>query len=139
MQRIIRSEGEKAALIARFEHGGTTAREFCREQDMACQSFLACLRKAGGQRARRPASPPPGFIFVFANRSRDRVKLLYWDGTGLWVLAKRLERGRFRWPKAAESGARKMALEPAALDMLLNGIDLRDGARRPWYERNGKS
>ena len=62
MRRIIRSEEEKAAPIARFEQGGTTAREFCREQGVACQSFLAWLRKAGGQRARRPAAPPPGFI-----------------------------------------------------------------------------
>ena len=62
MQRTNRSEEEKAALIARFEQGGTTAREFCREQGVAYQSFLAWLRKAGGQRARRRASPPPGFI-----------------------------------------------------------------------------
>ncbi len=96
-------------------------------------SLAAVVRLALGE------DPLSRKVFVFANRSRDRVKLLCRDGTGLWVLAKRLERGRFRWPKAAESGARKMALEPAALDMLPDGIDLRDGARRPWYERNGKS
>ena len=62
MQRIIRSEEEKAALVARFERGGTTAREFCREQGVAYQSLLAWRRKAGGQEARRRAAPPPGFI-----------------------------------------------------------------------------
>lgn len=72
-------------------------------------------------------------VFVFLNRSRDRVKMLYWDGTGLWVLAKRLERGRFCGPRGAQ-GEKKLQLRPEALEMLLSGVDLKDGMRRAWYE-----
>ena len=73
-------------------------------------------------------------LFVFLNRSCDRVKLLYWDGTGLWILAKRLERGRFCHPRSLAGDASKMPLKPEALEMLLSGIDLKDGMQRAWYE-----
>lgn len=79
--------------------------------------------------------PFDGALFVFANKGRDRVKLLYWDGTGAWVLAKRLEKGRFTWPRTAAGDPRKLVLEPAALTMLLAGIDLKEGAKKGWYER----
>lgn len=79
--------------------------------------------------------PKNGALFVFCNKARDRVKLLHWDGTGVWVLAKRLERGRFSCPKSATGDVRQIILEPAALAMLLEGIELKDGARKAWYER----
>lgn len=73
-------------------------------------------------------------VFVFGNRRRDRVKMLYWDGTGLWILSKRLEAGTFAWPLPGEAGAPKIALRAEALEMLLSGIDLKGAKLRPWYE-----
>jgi transposase len=81
------------------------------------------------------SDPKGGALYVFVNKARDRIKLLHWDGTGVWVLAKRLERGRFSWPPSAATDARKLTLEPAALTMLLDGIELKDGLRKAWYER----
>lgn len=77
--------------------------------------------------------PLSGSLFVFTNKTRNRVKILYWDGSGLWVFAKRLEEGRFSWPISISDGA-KLRVEPAALSMLLAGIDLKQGMKKAWYE-----
>lgn len=72
--------------------------------------------------------PFSGHIFVFRGRRGDIVKLLWWDGDGLCLFAKRLERGRFIWPKV-ESGT--VQLSRAQLSMLLEGIDWRR-VERTW-------
>lgn len=72
------------------------------------------------------ATPFSGHIFVFRGKRGDRIKLLWYDGDGLCLFAKRLERGRFVWP-VAETG--KVALTTAQLSMLLEGIDWRHPKR----------
>src|SRR5271169_2184871 len=72
--------------------------------------------------------PFSGHVFCFRGRRGDLVKLLWWDGDGLCLFAKRLERGRFVWPRAEEGMA---VLTRAQLSMLLEGIDWRM-PRRTW-------
>ena len=79
--------------------------------------------------------PRAGALFVFSNRRHTRLKILCWDGTGLWVLTKRLEQGTFSWPKGIEVENAKLQLSPEALALLLDGVDLRRGSLRPWYQR----
>ena len=74
-------------------------------------------------------------LFVFTNRTRTRIKLLYFDGTGLWVATKRLEAGRFSWPSASEPDQKKINLSPEALQLLIDGVDMRVSQFKPWYER----
>lgn len=78
--------------------------------------------------------PKEGALFVFANRRRNRIKILYFDGTGVCILAKRLESGTFNWPQSAGEAKEKLRLTPQALQLLIDGVDLKDGGRRAWYE-----
>jgi transposase len=64
--------------------------------------------------------PFSGVVYVFRSKRADRVKLLFWDGTGVCLVTKRLEGGKFRWPKV-EDGV--MRLSPAQLSALLEGLD----------------
>ena len=79
--------------------------------------------------------PRQGALFVFTNRRHSRLKILLFDGTGLWVCTKRLEEGTFAWPKLEDAAQTKLVLTPQALAMLTDGIDLRGGKMRPWYQR----
>ena len=71
--------------------------------------------------------PFEGHLFVFVGKSRDKVKILFWDRGGFVVYLKRLERGRFQLP-VVDARRKNVELEPAQLAMLLDGIDL--NARR---------
>jgi transposase len=71
-------------------------------------------------------NPFSGHVFVFRGRRWDLIKMLWWDGDGLCLFAKRLEQGRFIWPQVT-SGT--VALTPAQLSMLLEGIDWRRPVR----------
>jgi transposase len=73
-----------------------------------------------------------GALFVFGNRRRTRLKILYFDGTGTWLMTKRLEQHTFSWPQGEEKVIR---LRPEAFAMLTDGVDLKRGTMRPWYER----
>jgi transposase len=70
--------------------------------------------------------PLGGHLFLFRGRRGDRLKALWWDGTGLCLMTKRLERGRFIWPQVA-NGA--ISLTSAQLSMLLEALDWRHTVR----------
>ena len=74
--------------------------------------------------------PFSGVIYVFRAKRADRIKLIWWDGTGLCLMAKRLEQGSFRWPSIQDG---VMRLTAAQLATLIEGLDWRrvHGGRRP--------
>jgi transposase len=86
----------------------------------------------GIARDRLGVEPRSGHLFLFCNKARNRLKVLFWDGSGLWICAKRLERGRFSWPRISGEQER-VALTHEELVLLLGGIELEQTRRKNWY------
>ena len=76
--------------------------------------------------------PTSGHLFLFANKRRDRMKILFFDGFSVWVCARRMEQGRLHWP-SSEQGRMQLSREEFAL--LIGGIDLSATRKRKWYRR----
>ena len=106
----------------------------CRSVTDMRKSFDTLAALVAEQLDRDPLS---GDLFVFVGKRMDRLKILAWDVSGYWVLAKRLERGRFavrqRLSQAAQSGS--IALSAAEMQMLLEGIDLHRATYHQHYHR----
>lgn len=77
--------------------------------------------------------PLSGHVFVFCNRRRDRIKLLFWDRSGYWLLAKRLEQGTFAWPQRTDAPSLETTVRE--LMCVLEGIDLSTARTRRRMER----
>ncbi len=78
--------------------------------------------------------PQSGHLFVFLNRRRNRVKILWWDRSGYFLLAKRLEHGQFRMYDRASDRPSSFEVSASDLILLLEGIDLRRSKRRPSHD-----
>ena len=89
----------------------------------------------GVVRERLSCEPTSGHLFLFCNARRNRLKILFWDGTGLWCCGKRLERGCFSWPSPSSESETKVLLSQEELALLLGGIDLSRTRRKAWYRR----
>ena len=74
--------------------------------------------------------PRSGHLFLFANKRKDRMKILFFDSNSLWVCARRMEKGRLHWPASAD-GRVQLTREEFAL--LIGGIDLNTTTKRKWY------
>jgi transposase len=77
--------------------------------------------------------PLSGHLFVYFNRRRDRVKILFWDRSGLALYYKRLEKGTFRLSAFENPGSSRAEIESAELALILEGIELADAKRRPRF------
>jgi transposase len=81
--------------------------------------------------------PLSGHLFLFTNKTHTRLKALVWDGSGLWVCAKRLEKGRFHWPAVPtdDNAVRSVTMRAEELAMLVNGLDVKQTRQRNWYRK----
>lgn len=80
------------------------------------------------------SNPLSGHLFVFRNKRKDRIKILYWDRDGYAIWYKRLEEGTYRFPKHAPDKNR-LEIEAQDLFVMLEGIDLSNAKRRKRYRR----
>ena len=76
-------------------------------------------------------NPFSGELFVFCNRRRNIIKILYWDRNGFCLWHKRLEKDRFKWPKSEKE---VMAIDQSQLQWLLYGLDIADAHRQLYYQ-----
>jgi len=97
---------------------GTKVFLACRPVDLRCgfNGLAAKVQQVIG------TSPFDGSLFIFRGKRGDYFKAIYWDGTGLWLLAKKLETGRFVWPPIVDGA---MTLSPAQLAVLIEAMDWR--------------
>lgn len=86
---------------------------------------------SGVVRTALQGDPKSGDLFVFCNRLRNRLKVLYVDESGIWVCAKRLERGTFKWPSPS-SEDRRVEMRSEELALLLGGLDAKELKARAW-------
>ena len=81
------------------------------------------------------SDPLDGHLYLFCNKRRNRLKVLYFDGTGLWICNKRLEGGKFSWPTLQEAAA-KVSLDPGEVSLLLAGIEMERTRMKNWWRRS---
>ena len=93
---------------------------------------------AGIVRERLGDDPMSRDLFFFCNRGRNRMKVLVYDESGVWVLAKRLDRGTFAWPEATD-GAVKVEYREEQLALLLHGFDVEGLRPRRWRRRAARA
>lgn len=96
----------------------------------AYDGLAVLVRQSLGQ------DPLSGSLYVFCNRRRDRIKILFWEEGGYWLCARRLEGGTFRWPQKEGACANYRREE---LLLLLGGIDLQQTRKRKWYRREAEN
>ncbi len=97
----------------------------CGSTDMrkSIDGLTALVREGFGLDPFAPA------LFVFCNRQRDKLKILFWEHNGFWLLYRRLERGRFQWP--ADAGSAPLRLTRRELRWLLDGLSLQQHQAHP--------
>ena len=90
---------------------------------------------SGEVQATLEQDPLSGHLFLFRNRRRDRIKILFWDGDGYVIYYKQLARGSFEFPEPSGSNSAAVQIRASELSMLLDGIELKGRKRRLRYER----
>ena len=85
-------------------------------------------------RDRLLCEPQSGHLFLFCNARRNRLKVLVWDGSGLWICSKKLAKGCFSWTQSGDAQG-KVVLSHEELSLLLGGIDLTQTKSKRWYRK----
>ena len=91
---------------------------------------------SGEVQATLQQDPLSGHLFLFRNRRRDRIKILFWDGDGYVIYYKLLSRGSFQFPEPSDPNSPMVQIRASELSMLLDGIELKGRKRRPRYEHS---